>query len=210
MNPGSDIAQLMLIANLIVWDEAPMMSKHCFENLDRSLRDIIRNKEDTPFGGKVVVFGGDFRQILPVINGGGRSQTVMASLNSSHLWKHCKVLKLTKNMRLLSNATQTNLEELKEFSEWLLKVGEGEINLPNDGIVDIDIPDDMLIKDEGGNPIQTIVDEIYGKAFGLTNDKNFYPDRAILAPTNDDVDKINTYMLDMFPGKHPPNIIILS
>lgn len=48
-----------------------MMHRHCFEALDRSLRDMLRNENngrlDIPFGGKVVVLGGDFRQILPVI-----------------------------------------------------------------------------------------------------------------------------------------------
>ncbi|KAL0759093.1 hypothetical protein Bca101_075243 [Brassica carinata] len=71
MEPGSDRAELVKAAKLIVWDEAPMMSRHCFETLDRTMRDIIRSCEEKPFGGKVVVFGGDFRQILPVIPGGG-------------------------------------------------------------------------------------------------------------------------------------------
>nr|VDC90603.1 unnamed protein product [Brassica rapa] len=61
MEPGSDRADIVKVAKLIVWDEAPMMSRHCFETLDRTMRDIIRSCEDKPFGGKVVVFGGDFR-----------------------------------------------------------------------------------------------------------------------------------------------------
>lgn len=95
---GSDQANLVKEASLIIWDEAPMMSRYCFEALDRSLSDIIGKQSDKPFGGKVVVFGGDFRQVLPVINGGNRAAIVMASMNSSYLWEHCKVLKLTKNM----------------------------------------------------------------------------------------------------------------
>ena len=68
-----------------------MMSRHCFETLDRSMRDIIRSSENKPFRGKVVVFGGDFRQVLLVIPGRGRSETVLATLNSSYLWEHNKV-----------------------------------------------------------------------------------------------------------------------
>jgi len=98
MAHGSDQANLVKEASLIIWDEAPMMSRYCFEALDRSLSDIIGKQSDKPFGGKVVVFGGDFRQVLPVINGGSRAAIVMASMNSSYLWEHCKVLKLTKNM----------------------------------------------------------------------------------------------------------------
>ncbi|AES62934.1 PIF1-like helicase [Medicago truncatula] len=31
---------------LIIWDEAPLMHKHCFETLDCSLRDILRSQND--------------------------------------------------------------------------------------------------------------------------------------------------------------------
>ena len=39
------------------------------------------------FGGKVVVLGGDLRQILPVVEGGGRAQVVDAAMVNSQLWK---------------------------------------------------------------------------------------------------------------------------
>ncbi|XP_020881833.1 ATP-dependent DNA helicase PIF1-like [Arabidopsis lyrata subsp. lyrata] len=101
--PNSDLANMLKEASLIIWDEAPMMSRYCFESLDRSLNDVIGNVDGKPFGGKVVVFGGDFRQVLPVIHGAGRAEIVLAALNSSYLWEHCKVLTLTKNMRLMAN-----------------------------------------------------------------------------------------------------------
>ncbi|KAF7838994.1 uncharacterized protein G2W53_007476 [Senna tora] len=60
---GSDLAELMVHTKLIIWDEAPMALRHCFEALDRTLRDIMKyqNAElsQHPFGGNVVVFGGD-------------------------------------------------------------------------------------------------------------------------------------------------------
>jgi ATP-dependent DNA helicase PIF1 len=56
---------------LIIWDEAPMCHRHAFEALDKSMWYILRfsNEEraNLPFGGKVVVLGGDFCQILPVV-----------------------------------------------------------------------------------------------------------------------------------------------
>lgn len=58
---------------------------------------------DQTFGGKVVVLGGDFRQILLVIPRADRAGIVMATINSSVLWNHCRVFKLTKNMRLRHN-----------------------------------------------------------------------------------------------------------
>jgi len=36
------------------------------EALDKNLRDIM-DRPELPFGGKTVVFGGDFRQVLSVV-----------------------------------------------------------------------------------------------------------------------------------------------
>ena len=74
---GTILAELLIETSLVIWDEAIMTNKQCFEALDRSLRDIMsqtNNKANTkPFGGKVVVLGGDLRQILPVKEYGTRS-----------------------------------------------------------------------------------------------------------------------------------------
>ncbi|KAH9618362.1 hypothetical protein KSS87_012461 [Heliosperma pusillum] len=64
IKPGSDLTELLRMAKLIIWDEAPMTHKHSFKALDRSLKDVMRvvdeRNVDEPFGGKVVVFGGIF------------------------------------------------------------------------------------------------------------------------------------------------------
>jgi len=60
----SDMAYLLRQTKLIIWDEAPMAHRYTFECLDRTLKDIMgdgENKCDLIFGGKVIVFGGDFR-----------------------------------------------------------------------------------------------------------------------------------------------------
>lgn len=99
-----------------------MTKKFAFEALDRSLKDIVRCPDGSmsalPFGGKTVVLGGDFRQILPVIPKGTREDIVHSTINSSYLWEHCKVLRLTKNMRLQhgNNDSHTTSDEIAEFS----------------------------------------------------------------------------------------------
>lgn len=44
-----------------------MMHKYCFEVVDKTVRDILKfvnpNCKNIPLWGKVVVLGGDFRQI---------------------------------------------------------------------------------------------------------------------------------------------------
>lgn len=55
----SELAKLINECCVIVWDEAPMVHRFIFEAFDRSLRDITNT--DRIFGGKSVVFAGDFR-----------------------------------------------------------------------------------------------------------------------------------------------------
>ncbi|XP_057426606.1 uncharacterized protein LOC130720040 [Lotus japonicus] len=54
------------------------------------MRQEDESNMDKPFGGKVVVLGGDFKQILSVIPKEGRQDIVSAVVNSSDLWKHCE------------------------------------------------------------------------------------------------------------------------
>ncbi|KAL7085427.1 hypothetical protein ACP275_14G281600 [Erythranthe tilingii] len=174
-----------IASKLIIWDEAPMIHKHCFEAVHQSLKDILSQSdpenENKPFGGKIV---------------GTRQQVVSASINSSHLWRHCEVLTLTKNMRLSS--TSSNCEELKNFSDWVLSIGDGTNGDDNDGVMDIEIPEDLLIKPLG-NHLASIVEETYPNLLDNIMDSEYLQQRAILAPTNEIVDKVNDYMLSLVP-----------
>ncbi|XP_050886358.1 uncharacterized protein LOC127091716 [Lathyrus oleraceus] len=76
--------------DLIIWDETPMCHKNFFEALDKTLKDVMgcHGIKNTIFGGKIVVFGGDFRQILLVVLRGGRSDILQASISSSCVWDY--------------------------------------------------------------------------------------------------------------------------
>ncbi|KAH1111596.1 hypothetical protein GYH30_010112 [Glycine max] len=117
IHQGIKQAELLKETKLIIWDEAPMAHRYCFEALDKTLNDIMCmcNSDNVPFGGKIVVFRGDFRQILLVIPRGSRSDIVHATINASYLWDYCTVLKLTKNMCLQLNLALTNAQEIKNF-----------------------------------------------------------------------------------------------
>ncbi|XP_072087913.1 uncharacterized protein [Arachis hypogaea] len=64
IKPGSSLVRLISFSNLIIWDEAPMLSKFRYEALDKYFKDILRFDEgfraDLPFASKVVVLGGNF------------------------------------------------------------------------------------------------------------------------------------------------------
>ena len=139
---------------LLVWDEACMPNKHVAECLDHSLRNICSC--DLPFGGKVVVFGGDFRQILPVVKHGSRAEVVSACLNRSQLWRHVKVMNLTISIRL-QNLSNHDALEVSEFSNFLLKVGKR--TQPEDVNQMIHIDDKFIVP---GNNISHLVASVYG------------------------------------------------
>jgi len=84
IHQGSELAELLKVTKLIVCDEAPMCHKFAFEALDKSLKDIMQ--KNLPVGGKIIVFGGDFRQILPIVPKGNRSNIVHATINASYIW----------------------------------------------------------------------------------------------------------------------------
>ncbi|KAL3643546.1 hypothetical protein CASFOL_014361 [Castilleja foliolosa] len=200
---GTELAELVVLAKLIIWDEAPMMSKYCFEALDRTLRDIMKVNDranfDKPFGGKTIVFGGDFRQILPVIPKGSRQDVVNATINASYIWRNCEVLRLTKNMRLQSMGSSDESVQLTKFAEWIAKIGDGTVGDEVDGAFNVQIPQNMLIQDNG-DPIDSLAQVIYPNIEERIDDPKYLQDRAILAPTLDVVDAVNEYMIEKMSG----------
>ena len=98
VSPNDATGCLLHDAKLIVFDEAPMSHRHLFEALDRTLKDIMNN--NLIFGGKLLILGGDFRQILPVIRRAQRPALTGACLKKSEIWNRCEVFHLTINMRV--------------------------------------------------------------------------------------------------------------
>ncbi|XP_049371086.1 uncharacterized protein LOC125836036 [Solanum verrucosum] len=98
-------------------------------------------------------------------------------------------------MRLQSNANDTRLKELRDFSNWILKVGDGSIESSIDGIDKVLIPNDLLIN-EYTNPIASIVESTYPDFITNCNDIEYLQQRAILAPTLDMVES-NQYMITL-------------
>uniref|UniRef100_A0A0D2ZZL7 ATP-dependent DNA helicase n=1 Tax=Brassica oleracea var. oleracea TaxID=109376 RepID=A0A0D2ZZL7_BRAOL len=106
-------------------------------------------------------------------------------------------------MRLFSGGLSVEeSKDLKEFSEWILKVGDGKLAEPNDGAAEIEIPSEFLITDSN-DPIEAISRAVYGDHNSLQENKEakFFQERAILCPTNEDVNVINDYMLDKLHGE---------
>nr|GLL31365.1 uncharacterized protein LOC109154751 [Ipomoea trifida] len=106
-------ASLLRHSKLILWGEASMAHRNIVESLDITLKDIMDCQD--LFGGKVIVFGGDFRQTLPVVRHGKKEDFIAASLvTSTSIWSYICRLTLFENMRAHADPT---------FASYLMKIG---------------------------------------------------------------------------------------
>ncbi|KAM2613605.1 hypothetical protein TB2_028330 [Malus domestica] len=205
---GTHLAKLIIEAVLILWDEAPMNHKQCFETLDRSLRDVLKGSrpcfDHLPFGGKPILFGGDFRQILPVVPNGSVADIVEASLTSSYLWPYLTIFFLKQNMRLSKTGLdEREKQELAHFAKWILDIGNGTVveslSSTDEESCWVQIPEQFLIRfDE--DPIKAMVSAVYTDFMTNFQDVPYLKERAIVTPRNDTAAGINDFLLGMIDG----------
>ncbi len=189
----SALARLIRETSLFIWDEAPMAHRLLFQAFDRMLKDLMDS--DLPFGGKTVVMCGDFRQVLPIVYRGTRTDTVQASIKRSPLWTDVVTMKLTINMRARS---VLNPEEGLRHAEWLLSVGEGRANDENSNV---NLPECMTVR-ESASDLRDLIDRVFPDLAHHFNNIDYITNRAILAPTNDSVDVLNRLIVEtMLPGE---------
>ena len=60
-------AAVLKSAHVLIMDEVSMLNKEHLRVIDTLLRVICNNVR--PFGGKIILFGGDFGQLQPVVTG---------------------------------------------------------------------------------------------------------------------------------------------
>ncbi|XP_046812126.1 ATP-dependent DNA helicase pif1-like [Lucilia cuprina] len=183
----SHLAQILRECQLIVWDESTMMHKNGFDALNRSLQDIRSN--DCLMGGLTILLAGDFRQTLPVVPRGTRADEVKACLKSSYLWQLTKKLSLKQNMRVHLMGD----ESAKEFSKILLQIGDGNYN---------EVQGKIIIPSKLGIVVKTLdelISQIYPDIRNIKNKSNdWFCERAILTPKNENATNINNTILESF------------
>ncbi|RCN51900.1 hypothetical protein ANCCAN_01988 [Ancylostoma caninum] len=163
-------AQELMSTDIIIWDEISMAPRCALEAVDTLFRDIMQ--DERPFGGKLFIIGGDFRQVLPIVEHGQREDFVEACVSRSFLWPLFKMHRLEANMRSRVAG--------RDWHRFLLDIGNGQAN---DGDDRVNLEEDFLCD---GN----IVTEIFGEVIDPNEAENLYG-RAILAPKNAHVRKIN-------------------
>lgn len=131
----TNAAKLIHDASIIIWDEGPIVHKYVLECVNITLCDVM-DCDDT-FGGKVILLGGDFRHVLPVIRHGVQADIIESTLKRSFLWSFVKNLHLTINMRVQKRASYTN----DTFEIFVLDVGNGANQIVENEMSVIKLPE---------------------------------------------------------------------
>ncbi|RZC16676.1 hypothetical protein D0Y65_009822, partial [Glycine soja] len=89
------------------------------------------------------------------------------------------------------NIAQVN--EIKNFVDWILQIGNNGMDSYDKGEGGIEIPTDILALDID-KPFLSLVDFLYSNILENLNIPNFFEERAILAPALETVDEVNEFM----------------
>jgi hypothetical protein len=158
----------IMLSDIIFWDECSMLHVNAANCVNRSLQDWT--KSPSLFGGKVMVFMGDFQQLLPVVRGGsGDSATIM----EADWWSQVHVLRFSRNFR----------SDDAEYCDMLHQVGSG-------AWTEVAVPAERVTRS---------IDELCVSVFGdlcSTQDINSH----IVTLTLDDAATINSHVIAKLPG----------
>ena len=180
----SEEAQQLRDCRLFVVDEASMVSRAMLECVDSLLKDIMQ-KPNVPFGGKVILLTGDFRQCCPVSDNENIEAGILMCLKKSLLWPSFNKLELTENVRVDPDQ--------QEFKNWLMEIGDGRSRI-YDGEYMIRLPDRVVCQNN-------IVNQVFGDG-PLDLQVQDRLNNAILCPTNRDSLEINEVILQRLIGEN--------
>ena len=172
-------ANMIRRAGLIIFDESTMIPLWMIHYIDKLLRDVTQ--VSSPFGSKVLLFGGDFRQCLPIVQFPSKSRILGQCLQASQYWKQFRRLRLTSNMRVSPGGS--------DFAKWLLDVGNGITGSP------VEIPSRFVVASE-----DNLISNVFGLSIGPHNSKQLFS-RSILAICNKTVQRLNDKIVALFSGK---------
>jgi len=82
----------MQISSFLIIDEIPLLNVGIVEAIDTACQLLTGIQE--PFGGKIVIAIGDFRQVAPIVKHGSELDTYQASILSWPVWQTFTTLEL--------------------------------------------------------------------------------------------------------------------
>lgn len=169
----SGLAELLRRADLKLIDEWPMSPGEATNGVDRMCEDI----------GAVstFVYGGDFRQVAPILPRGSRAAIAAIAAKTCAAWPEIHVHKLVQNMRAAEDP---------DYGDYLLGVGDGRLPHVGDG----DVCDLVELDERCMYPQGTTIDEALDDLFP-TQESLTAVSHAVLCPTNVDAETINDLVM---------------
>ena len=200
ISPQSNLAKLLLMAKLLLIDESTMLDRFQLEALDRTLKDLM-GVDNLPFGGKIVILAGDFRQCLPVVPGVNRAGIVGQCINKSHLWNNFSVYNLSKNLRVRASGDPKK----EKFDKWTLSIGNGlnengRVAIPKAMSTEI-LPNTKSHPKNEENCMKKFCGQVFPNLESNLKVPGWLEGRAILAPTNNEVGSLNNVIQEWMNEK---------
>lgn len=191
--PGTPQANRIRNASLIICDEICSASKIHLEIIDRGLQELMGN--NTLFGGKVLLAGGDFKQTLPVCPGASKPHVLLKCLPTSYLWDQLEHYSLTENMRISTSYLGTAQDnEAVRWNDVLQGIGTGTLGETVPAVVTnnpgIAVPVDPALTD-GIKTVEDLIRFAYPNLSAVPPDPTWLASRCILAPLNRQVRGVN-------------------
>lgn len=177
--------ELLNRTKLIVWDECTMAHKNAFEAVNRCLQDIKGNQ--LLMGGVLLILSGDFRQTLPIVSRGTPVDEYMACIKSSVIWPRTLKFHLTRNMRA---------ENDQQFAEELINIGEDLLQKDNNQQITLNNRLCTIT-----NNVNELIDKVYPDLLNNYENDDWLCERALLAPTNEHINELNSLLLSKLPGE---------
>jgi hypothetical protein len=179
MQMQSEKAAVLRNASLIIIDEISMVHKEALRIIDHLLKNVMGN--DRLFGGKLILVGGDYQQLLPVVNNVTGVEAAQYSPCYSRLWPRFKMFTLRENRRAVEDP---------EYAAHLAHVGSGtHPRVEPYGERAYRVRQDLLV------PKERLVQRVFGDDVLET-----CSNRAILTTTNADAMKLNDDIIAKLPG----------
>ncbi|KAK0427394.1 hypothetical protein QR680_010208 [Steinernema hermaphroditum] len=174
--------------DVILWDEATMSDRRVYNCVDRLLRALHEENSEEPFGGVMIIAGGDWKQTLPIVKEVRNEGVLSYTLKKSTLWQRFVQFHLKTNMRAIDDPA---------YADLLLKIGQGDAQLDED---QVEIPQQTLKNTE---------DEVINFVFPYNED---WSNRSILTVTNEKSLQLCEMVLNNHPGEARTyeSIIIMS
>lgn len=193
LRPDSSVGQSIINSDIIIWDEISMISSAILEYVDNCFKLLMKTVnddcKDMPFGGKLTVFGGDFKQTLPVLKRQSSFAALSAALPGKTIWNSVHRFCLITNMRILDDNDLLR----RNWLSLLHKVGNPDSSTPPSHLIEIPISLCMPARD-----IMLWLSKVfvsYHGSFLSTNCK-----RHVLCPTNEQAFEMNQLSLRLISG----------